>query len=117
MLRPLAILGITAVIFISAACGPEKLDLPPGQETQPPAPRLQAVPALGVPPFTGKLTVYHSKGHQRRAKELAGLLEQAMRFFEDRRKVAADLSLAVLPPADWERVEKSPYGLPSVSPP
>jgi hypothetical protein len=77
---------------------------------------LQAVQELGVPNFTGKVTVYYSTGYEARARELSGLIEDALRFYEDKLKTKTEFCIAVLTKSDWERVEKgTPFGLPSVS--
>jgi hypothetical protein len=78
---------------------------------------LTAVRELGVPSFTHKVTVYYSRGHETRAKELSSLIEDAMRFYEDKLKIKPELSVAVLTKADWDRVvQQTPFGVPFVSP-
>src|SRR5262249_56141860 len=108
---------ITAVcVFVTAGHTQQKKDLQSEPERKAPVPQLKAVRELGVPSFTKKVTVYYSEGHEKRAKELSGLIEDGMRFYEEKLKIKAELSIAVLSKADWERVvDGIPYDFPFVS--
>jgi hypothetical protein len=125
------LLTLTVCVFVSGGRAQEKKDEKPepAKKTQPAQPNrqktdilqmnaelLKAVRELGVPSVTNKVTVYYSKGHEKRAKELSGLIEDAMRFYEEMLKIKPELSVAVLTKADWERVvEGTPFGFPFVS--
>jgi hypothetical protein len=107
---------VSVCVFLNAGQAQGKKDQKSEPEKKARVPKLKATRELGVPSFTSKVTVYYSKGHEKHAKELSGLLEDGMRFYEDKLKIKAELSVAVLSKADWERaVEGIPYGFPFVS--
>jgi hypothetical protein len=114
-----ALLVVTLAVWLSLhAIGPEAPPFEFVPQTQPPGERLRLVRELGIPSFTNKVPVYHSAGYETRAQDLATLIEDALRVYEDKLKIRPDFSVAVLTRPDWERVEKgTPFGLPSVSPP
>lgn len=78
---------------------------------------LHKVQSLRDPSFTNKITVYYSSGHEKRAKELQSMIEEAMGFYERKLKTKVELSLAVLTQNQWKQVRAVPYGLPNVSSP
>ncbi len=115
--RDVGLLVLALFILAGHSAAQERKDPKPGADKQAPHPRLKAVRELDPPSFTDTFTVYYSTGHQRRAKEFSGLIKEMARFYEEKLKIKADLSVAVLTKADWERVEKmAPYRIPSVSP-
>jgi hypothetical protein len=115
-IRAVGLLILAACVLVTAGRPQEKKDQKPDPEKKTPSAQLKAVRELGVPSFTNQVTVYYSKGHKKRAKELSGLVEAAMRFYEEKLKIKAELSVAVLTKADWERVvEGIPFGFPFVS--
>jgi hypothetical protein len=108
------VLALAAWLRLSSM--PEDPAWDPRPRTQSPATRWQAVRELNVPSFTRKVTVYHSAGHEKRTRELSELIEEAVRFYQERLQIEPEFSVAVLTRADWERVEPNvPFGLPSVS--
>jgi hypothetical protein len=102
-IRGVGLLVLAACLFASAHAQ-EKKDQRPEPEKKPQVALLKAVRELGVPSFTNKVTVYYNTGHEKRAKEFSSLIAEAMRFYEQKLKIKAELSVAVLAKADWERV-------------
>jgi hypothetical protein len=76
---------------------------------------LEKVQNLKTPSLKNKITVYYSPGYKKRAKEIQPLIEDAMRFYEQKLNLKVDLSVAVLEKAQWQQVTPIPYGLPWVS--
>lgn len=90
-------------------------ELAPAQEGTPPADLLARVRALGLPSATDRITVYYDRGHEAKAIRLRAMVQEAMRFFTDSLGVAPNLTLAVLEPAQWEKLRLGqPYGIPGV---
>ncbi|MBD0328201.1 MAG: hypothetical protein ICV68_17400 [Pyrinomonadaceae bacterium] len=79
---------------------------------------LQRVQSLNNPSALNRIRVYYSPGHETRALELRGMIEDAMQFYERRLRVKEEISLAVLAPEQWRQVGlQVPYGVPNVSSP
>ena len=77
---------------------------------------LQRVQSLNNPSSLKGIRVYYSPGHEKRALELRGMIEDAMQFYERRLQIKEEITLAVLTPEQWRRVGlQVPYGVPNVS--
>lgn len=77
---------------------------------------LQKVQNLNTPYSVNKIKVYYSPGYEKRALELRGMIEDAMKFYERKLKVREEVNLAVLTPEQWKQVGlQVPYGVPNAS--
>jgi hypothetical protein len=93
------------------------------QQQAPPAPLgadardlLKSIQALGLTSSRNVITVYYPEGHEARALRLRALLEDAAAFYERELGVREEIHLAVLLPAQWDRVIPwQPYGIPGVA--
>lgn len=75
---------------------------------------LQKVQNLNNPFIANKIKVYYSPGYEKRALELRGMIEDAMKFYERKLKVREEVNLAVLSPEQWKQVGlQVPYGVPN----
>jgi hypothetical protein len=69
---------------------------------------------LKLPLLPGKIAIYYSAGHEKRAQELKMLLERAAKFYEDSLGIKVDLTLAAVAPKEWVQLLDKPYGLPTM---
>jgi hypothetical protein len=76
---------------------------------------LEKVQNLKTPALKNKITVYYSPSYKQRAKEIQPLIEDAMRFYEQKLNLRVDLKVAVLDRTQWQQITPIPYGLPWVS--
>jgi hypothetical protein len=80
---------------------------------------LQDIQNLKLPSSKNIITAYYSPGFESRALEVRPLVEEMVRFYEDKLKVKADFTLAILEKEHWSSVAEAarrPYGLPFVTP-
>jgi hypothetical protein len=103
-----AIIGcVASVVFLSVYC------LQAQQQTA-----LQNLQALKLPSSKNLITVYYSPGFEPRVLEVRPLVEEMMSFYQDRLKIKADFTLAILTKAHWSthpEAAKRPYGVPFVT--
>ena len=77
--------------------------------------RLQRVLALKDPMIAGEIPTYYSPGSEQHARDLQRFMTGERVFAKRELRVDVPLSLAVLDPAQWQRVETQiPFPMPSV---
>lgn len=75
---------------------------------------LETVTELGLPKLTNRVITYHSVGGKARAEKLEADIADMAAFYRERLGTQVDVTVAVLNPQDWARVNPGPYGLPGV---
>ncbi len=109
---PARLAGELAVALALLTVVPQQLRA----QSDPSADLLARIRALGIPSATDRITVYFDEGYEAKATRLRALVQDAFQFFADSLGVSAELSIAVLGPANWERViTAQPYGIPGVA--
>lgn len=67
---------------------------------------------LGLPRLADRVPTYYSTGARARAEKLQKDIADMAAFFEERLGTRIEVTIDVLNPHDWARVNPSPYGLP-----
>jgi hypothetical protein len=100
--------ALVAMVLLAAALAHGN-----AQAQDSPLARIQAI--QGGTFTLGRTTVQYSAGHERRARQLAELVVNASRLFEDSLGLTFEVHVGVLAPSDWISFPLSPdepYGMP-----
>jgi hypothetical protein len=98
-------LAVAAVLVLPAACATGRQQLKPFGRVQ----------ALDLDSLPGRVPTYYSPGARTRAASLQKMIDEALRYYAERLRVAPRLALAVLNQDHWRAVREVPYGVPWVS--
>lgn len=113
----LAVIGMTDMTVAAGAIPqpPRALSATSTPKTFEPG-RLERVEALRDPLIKGAVITWYTRGFRRHAREIQRFMNGERGFIEKQLGVSVPLSLAVLDPRQWKRVERQlPYPMPSVS--